>query len=538
MTTHRRKLLPCCIAAALLSGQALAVGLGDIALKSYLGKPLQAEVALNDMGELSADQIKIKIGSEADYQALGVEYNYLHSQLKIEPFLRNGHGYVRITTREPISEPYLNFVLNLHWPQGQVAREFTVLLDPTPTAIATAAQSDSLETTAAQNAPAPAATLAPRRHRSETAVLQDGAYVVQRGDSLWRIAERLRPANVSLQQAMNAIVERNPHAFINGDPARLKEAASIVAPTAEQIAAASGAAVAPVADRGAATSAAPHDDLSEENAVLKAQVASLNDNVTSLNQNLAQSEQRLHQLEGQLDGILQQLQQQRATMTALSNNGNSPQAVAVNTSTGSMINQVNAAELKPTPLARTPWWVHLLYWLGIGGAATWAIREHFWPQRRLALLAAADTQEFATARTGNSNLLQPSWRAPIAHDRQRSEVETLVNVLDEEAAASAGAGEPAPLLLQPNDDPVDVSISAGVFLAFGRYDEAERLLRDALKIAPERVDLKLQLLDVCLQADKREDFEELASEIEQGPTTPEIIAELAVLRESYRSRRH
>jgi len=52
--------------------------------------------------------------------------------------------------------------------------------------------------------------------------------------------------------------------------------------------------------------------------------------------------------------------------------------------------------------------------------------------------------------------------------------------------------------------------SAGVFVAFGRFDEAENLLMEALRGAPDRADLKLQLLDVYLQADNSIAFDELA----------------------------
>ncbi|MDB6060075.1 MAG: Peptidoglycan-binding LysM [Verrucomicrobiaceae bacterium] len=573
MTSHRRKLLPLCVALALLSGHAGAVGLGEIQLSSYLGKPLQAEIALNDMGDLSSDQLKVRIGSEADYQALGVEHTYLHSQLKLEPFVRNGHGYVRISTREPISEPFLNFVLTLQWPKGQVVREFTVLLDPAPvsavaavpSAIAPTSAFAASESTAEPREMAATAPVAKEhaRHRpvrsqpsipaSEANVeltAAHDAYVVQRGDSLWRIASKLRPSGVSLEQTMSAIAARNPDAFINGDHGKLKEAAQIIAPSAAEIAGgapavaptravASAPATSSAKIDGAAVASAP---LAEENASLKAQVSDLSGNVAALNQSLAESQERLRTMETQLDNVLQQFQQQRATIAALSNGGETP---AANTNAvvpvgGSMISHVSAAELRPTPVARMPWWMHLVYWLGIGAAVTWAIREHFWPQRRLALVGVGSEDGFPMAARGSV--------APVAVRESRTVVEStswqhdsIDDIVaaepsdDEMVMTSVPASEPAPSLERHVDDPVDASISAGVFVAFGRFDEAERLLLDALKQVPERTDLKLQLLDVYMQADQREAFEVLAHEIEQGPTTPEVIAELAVLRDGYRS---
>lgn len=587
MPNHRRKLLPLCIAASLLSGlsaETVAIGVGDIHLQSFLGSPLQAEVPLSHLGDLGVDQLKVQLAAQDDYSTMGVEYTYLHSQLKIEPIVKNGQGYVRITSTEPITEPYLNFVLSLRWPQGQLVREFTVLLDP-PTqaaAVASAAAGPaerSAEAVPAEIADAAQADAAPRRpHRraaatnaaeSAAAVPREGSYTIQRGDSLWRIANRMR-AGVPVEQVMTAIHTLNPNAFINDNPNLLKEAATIALPSAEQIAAVAGStdaiaqsapAAAPagaavardLADAAPAASAKPTiaasagaaaapvvDQLVEENSALKAEVAELNGNVATLNQNLVQSEQRLHQLESQLAELIQQMQQQRATIAALNGNGDTTSAPLVQ-GTGSVINQVNAADLAGTSQAHTPWWVHLLYWLGIGGAVTWAIREHFWPQRRLAAATVgggADLSAYA----------EPVATAPMTRSSMRApKIETVKDAADltldfEEPASSiantaAIDNEPAPQLLKSNEEPVDASISAGVFVAFGRFSEAERLLRDAIAHEPARMDLKLQLLDVLMQSDQPGAFDDLAAEIEHEARTPEVLAELAVLRDSYRPQR-
>ena len=549
MFSHPRKLLTLCIATALLSARADALGVGAIELDSYLGKPLQAEIALDDTGALGLDQLKVRLGSEADYQALGVEHSYLHSQLRIEPVLRNGRSYVRITTREPVGEPYLNFVVAVQWPSGKVVREFTVLLDPAPiefaaatphTKTAAAMPEPSAKNSSANDRSAKTPAAKDRAATAPTApiAIEAGAdYTVQSGDSLWRIASRLR-TTAPLQQTMNAIAAHNPQAFINGDPTRLKVAALIALPTEADIAATAmglpptqsaqdvAAIAVPAAAPDTDTAAAPEPALLAENATLKAQVADLSSSVGVLNQSLGQSEQRLRELEAQLNGVLQQIQQQRATVAALSGDAMPPAAAPVGGS--SLINRVNAADLTPEAPIATPWWVHLLYWLGIGGALAWAARAHFWPQRRLAAInvpvaIGAEPQQ-RTAQV----------QAPIWGDAPALTARSAIGEMEEAEEIVAAVAEEPPALESNQFDPVDASISAGVFVAFGRFDEAERLLKDALRQAPTRVDLQLQLLDVYLQADRREQFDALAVAIEHGPTTPEILAELAVLRESYR----
>jgi lytic murein transglycosylase B len=47
-------------------------------------------------------------------------------------------------------------------------------------------------------------------------------YTVQAGDSLWKIAQQLRPAQASVATTVQALIEQNPHAFMNNDPNRLQ----------------------------------------------------------------------------------------------------------------------------------------------------------------------------------------------------------------------------------------------------------------------------------------------------------------------------
>lgn len=565
MPIHRRKLLPLCIAASLMTGlslQAAAIGVGEIHLQSFLGSPLQAEIPLSHLGDLGADQLKVQLGTQGDYSALGVEYTYLHSQLKIEPILKNGEGYVRISTREPIAEPYLNFVLSLRWPQGQLVREFTVLLDPPTQAVAsmpasavTAAVAPPVaarETTASETAVASPPPHRRQHHRASiaqtvkpAAVSQAGSYVIQRGDSLWRIANKIRPAQVPAEQVMAAIQTLNPSAFINGNPNLLKEAATITLPDAGQMIASTGAARSAANTASPAAAATEHsvsvqpdspvvEQLVEENSALKTQISALTSNVSTLNQSLEQSGQRMHQLESQLNEVLLQMQQQRATMATLSGTPE-VRGAAIAQTTGSVINQVNASELRSPAKAHTPLWVHLLYWLGIGAAATWAVREHFWPQRRLAV---AGSTAASGAGYGNAPVPAPKTRTSVNQPRVADAMPELTLDLDALPVATAPveSEEPAPQLLKSSEESVDASISAGVFVAFGRFGEAEDLLREALAREPARVDLKLQLLDVLMQSDQPGAFDDLAAEIEREAREPETLAELAVLRDSYRPR--
>lgn len=130
--TARRVLRAFAAATALLTAVAAnALTIGDIELRSHLGEPLRASVAIENLGSLSAGELIVGSAPEADYRAMGIEKTSLASTLQFElDVARDGRGTVEIRTEKPVSEPYLDIVLEVRWPGGRAVREFTLLLDP------------------------------------------------------------------------------------------------------------------------------------------------------------------------------------------------------------------------------------------------------------------------------------------------------------------------------------------------------------------------------------------------------------------------
>ena len=62
----------------------------------------------------------------ADFDRAGVDRAYFLTKIsfKVE------NNRIVLTSREAVNEPYLNFLIELNWPQGRILREYTVLLDP------------------------------------------------------------------------------------------------------------------------------------------------------------------------------------------------------------------------------------------------------------------------------------------------------------------------------------------------------------------------------------------------------------------------
>ncbi|MAE21302.1 MAG: hypothetical protein CMK92_02625 [Pseudomonas sp.] len=209
-----------------LTSQLYALGLGEMDLDSALNQPLRAEIELIDTSGLTSAEIKPRLASAQDFERAGVDRYQFLTQMK---FSVNGDR-ILVTTRDPINEPFLNFLVELNWPAGRVLREYTVLLDPpvfeegrvqplvavpagTVTSVATATTAPR-QTVPTQNA---------RQNTGWTDPAAPGTYKVQPDDTLWQIALDTRPdSSISPQQMMIALQDVNPDAFINGNINRLK----------------------------------------------------------------------------------------------------------------------------------------------------------------------------------------------------------------------------------------------------------------------------------------------------------------------------
>jgi len=115
---------------ALQAGVVGALGMGDLTLNSALNQPLDAEIRLNNTKDLDRTQVLIKMASPTDFDNAGVSLDYSLTTVKFNVILDgDGGGIIKVTTREPIIEPYLNFLVETRWPTGRMLREYTVLLD-------------------------------------------------------------------------------------------------------------------------------------------------------------------------------------------------------------------------------------------------------------------------------------------------------------------------------------------------------------------------------------------------------------------------
>ncbi|AOE49727.1 FimV/HubP family polar landmark protein [Kangiella sediminilitoris] len=259
------------VSTALITPSAWPLGLGDIDADSGLNQPLKAEITLLSSRNVSEEDLRAKLASYESYSKFGVRREAYHNTLIFDVITKeDGSKAILVESRDPIKEPFINFLVELNWAQGRLMREYTLLLDPpvfarttpTPQPSETPVASPVAQSNVAQNKPfkptevdrkfdtpteeqktvekkteepvtkaskEPAVTEETRKLASSTE-FNDDNWTVERGQTLWSIAESVRPQGVSVQQTLLAIFHNNPEAFINNDINRVKAGAILTVP--------------------------------------------------------------------------------------------------------------------------------------------------------------------------------------------------------------------------------------------------------------------------------------------------------------------
>ncbi|GAB2618759.1 FimV/HubP family polar landmark protein [Novilysobacter erysipheiresistens] len=269
-------------ALALASSSAMALGLGQIELKSKLGEPLLAEIPIisNDPAEL--ERLQAGLASPETFARIGLQPpDSVVANLQFVSALdAQGNPVIRVTSTQPIEQPLLTFLIEVDWGQGKLVREYSTLLDTPRTVSAPMQPPIDAPVVAPSNtivrepepAPAPAtgaepegeiATAAPSPTGAEPQPTPDTAIdpipppspapapvvaapppmpagrpdeygAVQAGETLSEIAQRL-DYGATLDQAMIALLNANPEAFIGGNINLLKQGAVLRVPDAETV---------------------------------------------------------------------------------------------------------------------------------------------------------------------------------------------------------------------------------------------------------------------------------------------------------------
>lgn len=246
---------------------ALAAGLGKLNIMSSLGEPLKADIELLSVTPEELSSISAAIASNESYENQGIEKPASHSDIKIE-VAKNSRGVpiLKLNSTQPITDAFLDMLIQVDWSSGRLLREYTLLLDPpgysgeaamtggTTTAVlpkaAVAVKEKVVEAPQSMN------TVSSEVKQQDTKKLESiepqaaseqpleplppaydesQAYTTARGDTLSKIAKDLKPDNVSLEQMLVGLFQANPDAFDADNMNRLKVGQIIRAPSQDAL---------------------------------------------------------------------------------------------------------------------------------------------------------------------------------------------------------------------------------------------------------------------------------------------------------------
>ncbi len=240
-------------AVALVAGMASlpahALSLGRLSVLSALGEPLRAEIEVAQITPEEASSLSTAVGTPEAFKAAGLEYTPLLAGLDVTLQRRaDGRSYLRLTSSRPVSEPFVDLVLQATWSSGRLTRDYTMLFDPpgnrsSATAAAPVAPMPPRAVTpraqepVARRSPPPAVRAEPLA-RAPRAAPPDSAsgdkkLTVKPGDTAGQIAAQNKPGAVSLDQMLIAMLRSNPNAFIEGNINRLKAGSVLDIPGAD-----------------------------------------------------------------------------------------------------------------------------------------------------------------------------------------------------------------------------------------------------------------------------------------------------------------
>ena len=558
-----------------------SLGVGDIKLHSALNQKLNAEIALSLAADEDLSDIKVTLATPDKFDKLGIAWSYFLSKVKFQTVVKaNGKVVIKMTSDEVVQEPFLDFLVEVSWPKGDIFKEFTVLVDPPTDYLQSRIDAPVISSSKPSSNTVNVDT---KVQNNITSLAVEGEYgPTNRNDSLWRVAEKVnKDSDISVEQMMMALYKANPRAFYKknvnalmaGKTLKIPEKANILqlskkqantqfyrqmavwkgkpvsepdvpqvivkentkqltlVPPAEEEVTNSGALTANTTDQENLVT--ENQQLQERLANLEKQFAIMQEMMAIKNQQLAvmQNAQQStdlqtdsiqeHEKQGVIDNA-EELETQQAESEESVISADIKPTQEINTEE---ISKKQPVVAHPTPVAAP---VHKVqqetavrndsggsyYYLGLGlfGAlAMGGIGWLLWRKRQ--------TEE----EINENSMFASSSEIFLPDTGTDTDEELEVPVFDEKSSYNVGSvGESSFLseftpsdfdVFETDQSEVDPTSETDVYLAYGRYQQAEELMRQAITDHPDKDDYKLKLLEIFYTSENREAFEEYANDL-------------------------
>lgn len=247
-----------------------AARLGSLTVESALGEPLEARISVFDVSDSGASDLTVSLGSPAQYAKSGLIYNDLVSNITLE-YIRDQSGdFISLMTKEAVNEIVIDLLVELSVQSERVSRTFVAFIDPpllleerrltgnmdgqnvaaiqeVSEGIVEQEQTTNVEGNRAsdvfveeqpsvraqkESVDADVTPVTNQSSLGESRIFVD----VRSGDTLSKIAQRNRVAGYSLEQMLVGLFRKNRAAFDNDNMNRLRAGSRIQIPVSEELA--------------------------------------------------------------------------------------------------------------------------------------------------------------------------------------------------------------------------------------------------------------------------------------------------------------
>ena len=475
------KKLSAAVALATLFSNAVAAGWGDLRVQSSLGQPLRAEIELVSASRQDDGPLTVKLAPFDTYRQANIEFNPVLTSLRFAVEQRGNRQFVRVTSTQPLNEPFVDMLLELSSSNGRVVREYVFLLDPPgldggmQTAVA-APVSDV--------AGLPASAAAPAANKPSAQAEPQAARQPKRAPA--------PPRKTTAKAAHN-------------------KTASAAPPSAST----------PRLTLSGVTAVSATDDKAgvvvlEDYATMEKAVAEANARVKALEQKVAD----LQKLLEVTNSLLAEMQKQNELIRAAAQPAASPVAASAQAAQTAVptLTETNPAEATPgeTPAASAP-----------AAAPAPAAVPAPAPAASKPVAPPASDDSDSYLLPGAALLVSLLGAAGIYINRRRNAKKPLETRLYDDAqrdtsAAAAGAADAAATALAAgillpaglgHSHDVDPLAEADVYIAYGRDVQAEGILKEALRKQPELHPARVKLLSIYAGRKDLQSFALLANEL-------------------------
>ncbi|HAT51975.1 MAG TPA: hypothetical protein DCS80_01675 [Betaproteobacteria bacterium] len=532
-----------------------AVRMGALSVDSALGEPLSASIRLYDAEGVAVNAVTVSMAPPSVYDSLGLIYNDLISRINLRYENAANGPIVRLSTQGPVNEVVLDLQVEFVGPEGNVSKTYVAFIDPPfladerlslstlesellsieesaekilteqgiePSDLVVSREAIEIEPTDNNAVERPENIETMPEIVDEVNIIETDfassarQIVVRPGDTLTKIAQREKLSDFSLEQMLVGIFRKNREAFVGDNMNRLRAGNVIRIPVESELQAIptkeatseirihmadwraykDSLAVRPTFQAQTTTERAGRSESGVVEAAsdqVNVQTQSESAYVVEVSKGSGDMDLGSQGLEERLIATEKELEEQKARagelekiIAELTSLAQSKQNLgsAIQSADGQGI---TAPKKSTQGDAGAPWQAKIIE--GVLHQPLYLLM----PILALLIIGLWVSKRLNRLDDSNDEMMQP-----VGDKGDRVS-------LDAAAFIQAGGTNVA-----RDQDPVE---DADIFIAYGRYPQAEKILKEALSLEPKRLDVLLKLAEVYSRQKDLANFDAVAERV-------------------------